>query len=132
MEASKPQKATDTLLRVSDISTPSKQSDYVPVSLLEDATFTADLSSVYRVAWTTEGGFVARGLRSERFHEVIVLGEECEVRSWECLGGVLARTVKWFYGDTLTEKFGVWMRDLKAVCEKRIRETGGEEADGRE
>ena len=63
---------------------------------------------------------MARGLRSERFHEVIVLGqEECEVRTWECLGGVLARTVKWFYGGTLMEKFGLWVKDLKECCERR-------------
>jgi hypothetical protein len=74
---------------------------------------------------------VAKGLRSEIFHEVIVLGErECEVKSWECLKGVLARTVKWCCGDTLMGKFGAWMRDLKAVREKRIREIGGEEAGG--
>lgn len=62
---------------------------------------------------------MARGLRSERFHEVIVLGDgECEVRTWECLGGVLARTVKWFYGEVLMEKFGVWVGDLKGEGER--------------
>ena len=123
MDASKPSNFTDTALRVTDLSTPEKQSDYVPAELLEDASFTSDLSRVYRIAWSTEGGLVARGLRSERFHEVIVLGEkECELRTWECLGGVLARTVKWFYMDLLMEKFGVWASDLKRECERRIRE----------
>lgn len=122
MDASKPDKLTDTPLYVTDLSTPESPSDYVPESLLKgkDAgTFMADLGRVYRVAWTTEGGFLARGLKSERFHEVVVLGEnECEVRTWECLGGVLARAVKWFYGETLMEKFGVWVGDLKGTCEK--------------
>lgn len=120
MDASKPSKTTDTLLRVTDISIPTKQSDYVPVSLLQSPSFTQNLAQVYRVAWTVEGGFVARGLRSERFQEVIVLGqEECEVRTWECLGGILARTVKWSYGGTLMEKFGLWVKDLKDFCERR-------------
>ena len=128
MDASKPSKVTDTLLRVTDISTPEKQSGYVPTSLLEDPTFTEDLSRVYRISWTTEGGFVMRGLRSERFHEVVMLGEgECEVRTWECLGGVLARTVKWFYGQTLMEKFALWVRDLKAECERKYGAENGME-----
>ncbi len=133
MDSSKPSKTTDTSLRVTDLSTPEKQSDYVLDALLEDPSFTSDLDRVYRIAWTTEGGFVARGLRSERFHEIIVLGEEeCEVRTWECLGGVLARTVKWFYGELLMEKFGVWVGDLKGECERKVREQGGAGFDGGE
>jgi hypothetical protein len=121
MDASKPSKITDTPQRLTDVSTPEKQSDYVPAALLQDPTFTSDLSKVYRIAWATEGGFVARGLKTERFHEIIVLGEEeCEVRTWECLGGLLARTVKWFYGETLMDKFGVWVKDLKNECEKKF------------
>lgn len=126
MDASKPSKVTDTLLRVTDLSTPEKRSDYVSASLLQDPTFTKDLARIYRVAWSAEGGLMERGLRSERFHEVIVLGErECEVRTWECLGGLLARTVKWFYGETLMQKFGLWLADLKRESEKRYgREEG--------
>jgi hypothetical protein len=131
MDSSKPSKFTDTSLRVTDFSTPEKPSNYVPAELLEDPSFTLDLSKVYRIAWTTEGGFVAKGLRSERFHEIIVQGEEeCEVRTWECLGGVLARTVKWFYGELLMEKFGVWVGDLKGECEGRFREKEGAENGG--
>lgn len=120
MDASKPSKVTDAPVRVTDVSTPEKPSYYVSASVLVDPTFTADLGKVYRVAWSTDGGILAMGLRNERFHEVIVLGEqECEVRTWECFGGVLARMVKWFYGDTLMEKFELWVRDLKRECEKR-------------
>ena len=121
MDATKPEKFTDTSLRVTDMSTPEKWSDYVPTALLEDSSFMADLSRVYRVAWTTEGVFMARVMKGERFHEIIVLGEgECEVRTWECLGGVLARLVKWTYGETFfREKFRNWVRELKEECERR-------------
>jgi hypothetical protein len=131
MDTSKPSKITDTLLRVTDISTPENQSDYVRALLLQQPTFTSDLSRVYRIAWTTEGGLVSRGLRSERFHEIIVLGNyECEVRTWECLGGVVARTIKWFWGEALMEMFGVWVRNLKGECERRWGE--GQGVDGGE
>ncbi|KAK4950348.1 hypothetical protein LTR10_011329 [Elasticomyces elasticus] len=120
MNSSKPDSKTETGLRVSDISTPSSPSTYVPQSTLEtDGSWTADLQKVYRVAWKSEGGFVAKGLRSERFHEVIVLGEnECEVRTWEVMGGVLAHTVKWMYKQTLMDKFELWCKDLKKYCER--------------
>ncbi|KAK5689966.1 hypothetical protein LTR17_026092 [Elasticomyces elasticus] len=120
MNSSKPDSRTETGLRVSDISTPSSPSTYVSQSTLEtDGSWTADLQKTYRVAWKSEGGFVAKGLRSERFHEVIVLGEnECEVRTWEVMGGVLAHTVKWMYKQTLMDKFELWCKDLKKYCER--------------
>ena len=66
------------------------------------------------------------GLKTERFHEIIVLGdEECEVRTWECMGGVLAKTVKWMYGKTLEGKFADWVRDLKQYSEKTWNEQKG-------
>ena len=75
---------------------------------------------------------MARGLRSERFHEVIVRGvDECEVRTWENQGGVLARTVKWLYGARLKRRFQDWCDDLKRVAEEGVvagadAEAGGE------
>jgi hypothetical protein len=85
MNANKPQSETPTQLKVTDISTPSSPSSYISTELLEnDGSFTPDLSKVYRVGWKCEGGFVAMGLKTERFHEVIILNEnECEVRTWE-------------------------------------------------
>lgn len=126
MDAKKPEKTTDTGLKVTDISTPEAPSEYISKEVLEnDGSFTADLSKVYRVAWTTNGGFVARGLKSERFHEVIVVGEnECEVRTWEVMGGVLAYTVKWMFQATLRQKFDLWVSDLKKWCEKKHLESG--------
>lgn len=124
MDASRPSKITPTQLRVTDFSTPEAQSGYIPADVLEmDGTYEADLSKVYRIAWSTEGGFVARGLRSERFHEIIVLGEnQCEVRTWECQGGVLARAVKYYYKDTLMKKFAEWCEDLKRESERQAQQ----------
>ena len=75
---------------------------------------------------------MSRGLRTERFSEVIALDdvggqvEGCEYRTWECQGGMLARTVKWMYERTLSERFGDWCRNLKAECERKGRERKGE------
>lgn len=33
------------------------------------------MARVYRIAWTTERGFMSRSLKSDRSHEVKVLGE---------------------------------------------------------
>jgi hypothetical protein len=115
-------KATPTHLIISDMSTPSQTSSYVPASLLSGSSaYTADLSSVYRVAWKGDKiDFFAKGLNTERFHEVIVRGEEqCEVRTWEVMGGVLAHTVKWLYKKTLDRKFEEWCTDLKGFGEKK-------------
>lgn len=85
MDSSKPDKTTETGLVISDLSTPQHPSEYIDAKTREeDPSYTADLTKVYRIAWKSQGGFVARGLRTERFHEIIVLGEnECEVRTWE-------------------------------------------------
>ena len=122
MDSAKPTSYTPTDLRVTDISTPDRPSSYITNDLMDsDCGFSSDLSKVYRIAWTTEGGFVARGLKTERFHEIIVLGDEqCEVRTWECQGGILARTVKWIYQKTLKEKFADWCEDLRRETEKQF------------
>ncbi|KAF1823324.1 uncharacterized protein K489DRAFT_318029 [Dissoconium aciculare CBS 342.82] len=120
MDAAKPQSDTPTELRMSDISTPDHPSDYVSGELLsEKHGFTADSSRVYRMAWKSEGGFVSKGLKAERFHEIVPTGEHsCEVRTWEVMGGVLAYTVRWLYAKTLREKFVIWCQDLKKKCEE--------------
>lgn len=118
-------KANPTRLIVSDISTPSHVSSYIPSSVLTSSpTYTSDLSSVYRVAWKVDKvDLMSRGLNSERFHEIIVRGEErCEVRTWEVMGGVLAYAVKWIYKKTLDQKFVEWCADLKGYGEKKWSE----------
>lgn len=126
MDAKRPDKAMDTGLQVTDISTPDNPTEYVSKEVLEnDGSFTSDLTRVYRVAWALHGGFVAKGLKSERFHEVIVTGEnDCEVRTWELMAGILAYTVKWMYQTTLKEKFELWTSDLKRWCEEQHSERG--------
>jgi hypothetical protein len=86
--------------------------------------YTANLSQVYRVAWKNDkADFFAWGLNVERFHEVIVRGtEQCEVRTWEVIGGVLAHITKWLYRTTLDQKFDEWCADLKAFGEKNWAE----------
>ncbi|KAL1594166.1 hypothetical protein SLS59_009001 [Nothophoma quercina] len=118
-------KQTPTHLIISDMSIPSEPSSYIPATTLESSTvYTADLSQVYRIAWKGDKiDFFAKGLSTERFHEVIVRGEEeCEVRTWEVMGGVLAHTVKWLYRKTLDRKFDGWCSDLKAFGERRWAE----------
>jgi hypothetical protein len=121
MDASKPEKKTSTPLKVVDICTPEAPTDYLSPEMLADPMFTADLSKVYRVSWTGRGGGVmAWAMQLERFHEVIMRGEdECEVRTWEVMGGVLTRVVKMMYEKTLEEKLGLWCADLKKYCEEK-------------
>ncbi len=132
MDANHPSKVTDTQLRVTDLSMPEDPSTYIPQDILDsEPSYSADVSQVYRIAWTTEGGFVARGLRSERFHEIIPLGEnECEVRTWECQGGVLARAVKFYYKEVLKKKFAEWCGDLKREAERKVKEGAGGQLQG--
>jgi hypothetical protein len=126
MNADKPNNVTLTPLKVVDICTPSSRTSYLTPELLGDPTFTADLSKVYRVSWTGNGGMYASGMKLERFHEVVVTGEnECEVRSWEVMSGILSRVVKLMYKDTLKGKVGVWCEDLKKYCEKMHNEGVG-------
>ncbi|QDS77127.1 hypothetical protein FKW77_001091 [Venturia effusa] len=124
MDASKPDKSHPTQLRITDISTPESPSSYISQRILdEDSGYTADLSKIYRISWKGEGGFASMGLHTERFHEIIIIDDEnCEVRTWEVMGGILARSVKWMFKKTLAEKFELWCKDLKKVSEERARE----------
>ena len=121
MDESKPDAVTDTQLRVSDVSTPDNQSDFIDEETREsNGSYTSDLSKIYRISWNGEGTFLSRGLQTERFHELIILSEgSCEVRTWEVMGGVLARAVKWWYQKTLNEKFGTWCKCLKKISEEK-------------
>jgi len=129
MDAKRPDRETPTQLRVSDLSTPLAPSAYLrDAGVADDPSFYADPKAVYRIAWRTEGGFVSMGLRSERFHEIVVLSDdECEVRTWEIMGGFLAHTVSWMFKATLEKWFGVWCEDLKKEAEKQWAEKKGNE-----
>jgi hypothetical protein len=119
MDTSKPHKETPTQLRISDLSTPAEPNGEYLGDLINDASFTSDMSKVYRIAWKGEGSwFFTKGLQSERFHEVIILDEnECEVRTWEVMGGPVSYTVKWMFKGNLEGKFGLWVGDLKKRAE---------------
>jgi len=101
-----------------DISTPEAQSEYVAKDVLgKDATYHSDLGTVYRLVWTQSGG----GLNSERFHEIVVLGEnECEVRTWACYKGMVARGIKWSgSGSKLEDKMNEYVKDVKKYAEEK-------------
>lgn len=103
MNSEKPQSENAAALTVCDVSTPASPSGYVPTDVLEgEGSYTADLSTVYRVGWRNQDGLMSKALRAERFHEVIVLSErECEVRTWELQSGLLVYIVKALYQKTL-------------------------------
>ena len=125
MDAKKPNSTTPTQLIITDISTPEHPSAYIGMDVLQNEdSFTTDLQQVYRISWKCEGGFASKGLKTERYHEVIALSpNECEVRTWENQAGVLAYTVRWLYKKTLVEKFQLWCDDLKKFCEKKRKES---------
>ncbi|KAK5987851.1 hypothetical protein PT974_11985 [Cladobotryum mycophilum] len=126
MNSAQSSKVTLTQLRVTDISTPNDPGSYVPTELLgKDGLFTADLTKIYRVAWKGEGKYAMMGLRAERFHEIIILGEKsCEVRTWENQGGVPAYAVRWLYQKALDAKFLDWCNDLKKYSEQKANGQG--------
>ncbi|KAH7072628.1 hypothetical protein BKA63DRAFT_515380 [Paraphoma chrysanthemicola] len=118
-----------TPLVVTDLSTPESLSTYIPLdTLVSEPVYTSDPSTVYRVAWASDktSAFDV-GPTAERFHEVIVRGEDkCEVRTWECMGGKVAHVVKWMYQGTLQTKFVEWCRDLREFGERRwVEENDG-------
>lgn len=121
MDSAKPNKTTQTGLEVTDISTPDAPTEYIDAETREkEPSYTADLSTVYRVSWRQHGGFASRGLKTERFHEILITGaNECELRTWEVYGGVLAYTVKWMFQKTLDGKFRLWSEDLKKYSEEQ-------------
>jgi hypothetical protein len=130
MSSDPPSKAKlhPTRLVVTDISTPSSQSTYIPAAeLASEPTYTKDLSSVYRVAWMSlKSGMFDVGPTAERFNEVIVLGEEsCEVRTWECMSGVTAHAVKWIYKTTLEGKLQDWCDEVKKYGEVEWKKEWG-------
>ncbi|KAL9616394.1 MAG: hypothetical protein Q9204_008581, partial [Flavoplaca sp. TL-2023a] len=121
---------TPALEQVSDLSTPEHPSDYVPRDILDnDGSFYPNLSMVYRIAWITDGDIVAQGLYTERFNEIIDLGEGCGVlyRTWELQCGLLAQVIKHAYEGLLQDRFEDWANGLKAESEGMVGEGYGRE-----
>lgn len=120
MDAKDPKSSRNVKLKVTDISTPDKKSEYFGKYVGEyDKSCTSDLRKVYRISWKAQTSVIT-SWSTERFHEIIVLGDhECEVRTWENQSGLLARTAGYWYKQTLQEKFQTWCQDLKKFCEPR-------------
>jgi hypothetical protein len=123
MDLKKPTRINDTKLAVTDISTPKKTTEYVSMELREgDGTFTPDLSMVYRIAWREGSGWMSKGLKVERFHEIIVRGEnECELRTWENQTSLLSHVVKFMFGETIKARFKDWCEGLKKYSEDQVK-----------
>ena len=131
MDPQKPDSLSSTDLYVTDISTPKNPSSYISPNGLREGNFTPDPGKVYRISWAGEGA-MAWLIQSERFHEVIVTGEEaCEVRSWECFKGVMARVVKMMYQASLMDGFRRWVEDLRRESERRFEEIRARHHGGR-
>lgn len=82
---------------------------------------------LYRAVWESTG-MPAWALHSRRTTEVRALGdEECEFRSWEWFGGVLARVVSGVYprAAVLQARFEETAGDIRGEAEKRVA-AGGE------
>lgn len=118
-------KESPSQMIVSDVSTPSNPSSYISAATLSACpVYTADLSRVYRVAWKGDKiDFIGKNMNVERFNEIVIKGDEqCEIHSWEVMGGILAHPVKWLYQKTLNRKFDEWCIGLKAYAEKKWAE----------
>ena len=116
---------------VSDVSTPDHPSNYVSLRLLKyDGTFFPNLQHVYRIAWVTrEAGMSDRQFKSERFSEVIDLGDKRSVyRTWEAESGERAELVKRTILQGLEEGFETMGSELKARAEGVVR--GGTQRGG--
>ncbi|KAL9033435.1 MAG: hypothetical protein Q9214_007520, partial [Letrouitia sp. 1 TL-2023] len=115
LDPTQSQNTTQSFERVTDYSTPDAPSSYVPPLLLEeDGSFYPNLSRVYRIAWGVSNPATPGQLVTERFSEVIDLGNRTsEYRTWENLGGSLASVVQELLQGTLQRRFEDYARDLK-------------------
>lgn len=85
------------------------------------------LPAVTRVRWDMHNAAVMTPsfvLKAQRTHEIEELADgTTEYRNWETFAGILAKTVRKRYGDTLRDRFADWAQDLKRYVEGR--ENGG-------
>ena len=109
---------------VTDVSTPGCVSGYVPKSILDESgSFFPNLSRVWRISWATNLEPVKLDIFTERFSEIIEVGDGagCEYRTWENQGGPLAVQVKSVYQDLLNEDFELWAEGLKRESEAKCK-----------
>ena len=125
---------TDSSLVVTEVSRPNDPAndDY---TLTTTPTHTdAGMSGIYRISWATEspgsgsgpGAYPKFMLQGQRVHEIrpIVDGtgkeSSCEIVTWECQRGLLAKVVKKMYGRYLQERFEEWVKSLGDFCEEFV------------
>ena len=86
----------------------------------------AGASGVYRIVWASDPP-KSRTLLAQRVHEIRPLppaedgagveAERCEIVTWECQRGILARVVKRMSGRYIQERFEEWVKGLGEYCE---------------
>lgn len=124
---------TDSALVVTEVSRPNDpvNDDY---SLTAIPTHTdAGKSGIYRISWALDpdkgiggGGYPKSMLQAQRVHEIRPIvdgtGKEtsCEIVTWECQKGILAKAVKFMYGKYLQERFEEWVKSLGDYCEEFV------------
>jgi hypothetical protein len=124
---------TDSALVVTEVSRPNDpvNDDY---SLTATPTHTdAGKSGIYRISWATDpekgiggGGYPKFMLQAQRVHEIRPIvdgtGREtgCEIVTWECQKGMLAKVVKSMYGKYLQERFDEWVKSLGDYCDEFV------------
>jgi hypothetical protein len=124
---------TDSALMVTEVSRPNDpvNDDY---SLTTTPTHTdTGKSGIYRISWATDpdkglgrGGYPKFMLQAQRVHEIRPLvdgtGQEnsCEIVTWECQRGLLAKVVKSLYGKYLQDRFEEWVKGLGDFCEALV------------
>jgi hypothetical protein len=124
---------TDSALMVTEVSRPNDpvNDDY---SLTATPTHTdAGMSGIYRISWATDpdkgignGGYPKFMSQAQRVHEIRPIvdgtGQEnsCEIVTWECQRGMLAKVAKSMYGKYLQERFEEWVKSLGDYCEEFV------------
>jgi hypothetical protein len=122
---------TDSPLVVTEVSRPNDpvNDDY---SLTAMPTHTdAGTSGIYRISWALDpdkgigrGGYPKSMLQGQRVHEIRPIVDEagketsCEIVTWECQKGILAKVVKGLYGKYMQERFEEWVKSLGDYCEE--------------
>ena len=124
---------TEAALVVTEVSRPNDPiNDDFSYDLTHTPTHTdAGRSGIYRICWATdsEKGYPKFMMQAQRVHEVIpmvkVSGdgrqvESCEIVTWECQKGPLAKVTKKIYGKYLQERFEEWVKGLGEYCESMV------------
>ena len=124
---------TEAPLVVTEVSRPN---DPINDDFSHDLTHTpthtdAGRSGIYRICWASdpEKGYPKFMMLAHRVHEVrpmVTMSgdgrqvESCEIVTWECQKGPLAKVTKKIYGKYLQERFEEWVKGLGEFCESMV------------